>query len=55
MKLEEYDSFYHVDISTQIDNKWRNDSVLGIVKGFSKYSLKPQDLYLHNPPTLVRE
>ena len=40
MKLEEYDDFYHVDISTQIDNKWKTDTVLGIVKNSKKYSIK---------------
>jgi len=40
MKLTEYENFYHVDISTQIDNKWKNDSVLAIVKGSERYSIK---------------
>lgn len=40
MKIEDYGSFYHVDISTQIENKWKNDSVLAIVKDSRKYSIK---------------
>jgi hypothetical protein len=39
MKIEEYNNFYHVDISTQIDNKWRNNTALGIVKNLRKYSI----------------
>lgn len=42
MNLEEYNNFYHVDLSTQIENKWKNDSVLGIVKNSRKYSVKIQ-------------
>ncbi len=40
MNIKEYEDFYHVDISTQIDNKWKNDTVLGIVKGARRYSIK---------------
>ena len=40
MRIEEYSTFYHVDISTQIENKWKNDSILGIVKDSRKYSIK---------------
>ncbi len=40
MNLEEYDNFYHVDISTQIENKWKNDTVLAVVKDNQKYSIK---------------
>jgi len=40
MKLEDYSKFYHIDISTQIENKWKNDTVLGIVKDSEKYSVK---------------
>ncbi len=39
MNLEEYENFYHIDISTQINNKWKNDSVLGIIKGSKRYSI----------------
>ncbi len=40
MNLQEYENFYHVDISTQIDNKWKTDTVLGIVKDPKRYSIK---------------
>ena len=40
LKLEEYSYFYHVDISTQINNKWKEDSVLGILKDSERYSIK---------------
>src|SRR3989344_9298014 len=40
MDIKEYDKFYHVDISTQIENKWKNDSILAIVKDSRKYSIK---------------
>jgi len=40
MNLQEYENFYHVDISTQIENKWKTDTVLGIVKDSKKYSIK---------------
>ena len=40
MNLEEYGNFYHVDISTQIENKWKNDTVLAIVKNNQKYSIR---------------
>lgn len=40
MNLEDYEKFYHVDISTQIENKWKNDTILGIVKDSNKYSIK---------------
>jgi len=40
MGIKEYGKFYHVDISTQIENKWKNDSVLAIVKDLRKYSIK---------------
>ncbi len=40
MDILEYADFYHVDISTQIDNKWKKDTVLGIVKNLRKYSIK---------------
>lgn len=40
MNLEEYGRFYHVDISTQIENKWKNDTILAIVKNNLKYSIK---------------
>lgn len=40
MDREDYNNFYHVDISTQINNKWKNDSVLGIVKNSKRYSIK---------------
>lgn len=36
----EYENFYHVDISTQIDNKWKTDTVLGIVKDSRRYSIE---------------
>jgi hypothetical protein len=39
MKIEEFNNFYHVDISTQIDNNWENDSALGIVKDSRKFSI----------------
>jgi len=38
--LDDYGKYYHVDISTQIDNKWKTDTVLAIVKGSRKYSIK---------------
>ena len=40
MNIDKYTSFYHVDISTQIENKWKNDTILGIVKDSKKYSIK---------------
>ena len=40
MNLQEYENFYHVDISTQIENKWKTDTVLGIVKDSQRYSIK---------------
>ena len=40
MDIKEYCKFYHVDISTQIENKWKNDSVLAIVKDSRRYSIK---------------
>jgi len=40
MDLKKYADFYHVDISTQIENKWKNDSVLAIVKNSRRYSIK---------------
>ena len=40
MKLEDYNKFYHVDISTQINNNWKDDTVLGIVKDSKKYSVR---------------
>lgn len=40
MKTEDYNNFYHVDISTQIHNKWKNDTILGIVKDSKRYSVK---------------
>lgn len=40
MELNGYNNFYHVDISTQIENKWKNDSVLAIVKDSERYSIK---------------
>jgi len=40
MELDDYAKFYHVDIATQIENKWKTDTVLGIVKDSRKYSLK---------------
>jgi len=36
----EYESFYHVDLSMQINNKWKEDTVLGIVKDSRKFSIK---------------
>lgn len=39
MDLEDYNKFYHIDLSNQINNKWKEDSVLGIVKGPNKYSI----------------
>ena len=39
MKLEDYNKFYHVDLSTQIENKWKNDSVLAVVKNSKRYSI----------------
>ena len=38
--IKEYENFYHVDISTQIDNNWEDDTALGIVKGSRRYSVK---------------
>ena len=40
MKIDEYNKFYHIDISTQIDNKWKDDTILGIVKDSQRYSIK---------------
>lgn len=40
MDIKEYNDFYHVDISTQINNKWKEDSVLGIVKDSKKRSIR---------------
>jgi hypothetical protein len=40
MKIEEYNNFYHVDISTQINNPWDEDTALGIVKDSRRYSIK---------------
>ncbi len=40
MDLKEYEKFYHVDISTQIDNNWKDDTALGIVKDSRRYSVK---------------
>ena len=40
MNIGEYKNFYHVDISTQIENKWKTDSVLAIVKDSERYSIK---------------
>ena len=40
MDLKEYSNYYHVDISTQIDNKWKEDTVLGIVKDHERFSIK---------------
>ena len=37
---KKFDEFYHVDISTQIGNKWKNDTALGIVKDSKRYSVK---------------
>ncbi|MBI2046537.1 hypothetical protein HYT26_00030 [Candidatus Pacearchaeota archaeon] len=38
-RIEDFKEFYHVDISTQINNKWKNNSVLGIVKDSRRYSI----------------
>ena len=40
MNIKEYGDFYHVDISMQIDNKWKEDTVLGIVKNSRKFSIR---------------
>ena len=40
MDVKEYENFYHVDISTQIDNNWNNDTALGIVKYSRRYSIR---------------
>ena len=40
MKIDDYNDFYHVDISTQINNKWKEDTVLGIVRDSKKYAIK---------------
>ena len=40
MDTKEYEYFYHVDISTQIDNHWGDDTALGIVKDSKRYSVK---------------
>jgi hypothetical protein len=40
MDIQDYDKFYHADISTQIDNKWKEDTVLGIVRDSRRYSIK---------------
>ena len=40
MKIDDYNNFYHVDISTQINNKWKEDTILGIVKDSKRYSIK---------------
>jgi superfamily II DNA or RNA helicase len=40
LDLKDYSKFYHVDLSTQIGNKWKSDTVLAIVKFSRKYSLK---------------
>ena len=40
MEKDDYYNFYHVDISTQIDNKWKEDTVLGIVRDSERYSVK---------------
>lgn len=50
MDIKEYEKFYHVDISTQIDNKWKNDTALGIVKDSKKYSVKIKE----NDKKLIR-
>jgi len=39
MKIEEFENFYHVDIATQINNKWKDDTALGIDKESKKYSI----------------
>ena len=39
MELKEYNCFCHVDIAAQINNKWKDNSVLGIVKLSDKYSV----------------
>ena len=39
MKIEEYNKFYHVDISTQINNKWKDNTFLAIVKDSRRYSI----------------
>ena len=40
MNLIEYENYYHVDISMQIDNKWKEDTILGIVKNSRKFSIR---------------
>ena len=40
MDIEEYYNFYHIDIATQIENKWKTDTVLAVVKGLRKYAIK---------------
>jgi len=39
MEMERFNQFYHVDISVQIDNKWNEDTALGIVKDSRKFSI----------------
>jgi len=40
MNIDDYNKFYHVDISTQIENKWKTDTILRIVKDSKKYSIR---------------
>jgi len=39
MDIKDFQNFYHVDIATQINNKWKDDTALGIVKDSKKYSV----------------
>ena len=39
MNQEEYEYYYHVDIATQIENNWNEDTALGIVKDSRKFSV----------------
>lgn len=40
MDLGYFNNCYHVDISTQINNPWKKDTALGIVKGSRRFSIK---------------
>ncbi|MEK6935651.1 MAG: hypothetical protein AABW67_02605 [Nanoarchaeota archaeon] len=40
MNLEYFNNYYHVDISTQINNSWKEDTALGIVKDSRRFSIK---------------
>jgi len=39
MEINEFNDFYHIDIASQINNKWEQDTALGIVKNSRKFSI----------------